>query len=145
MTTDRADVYIAVKTPDVVKVTELFQKNHFDFDVDEDVTGPFGSDESLTVFFFSEVKHANMERETALLLEHSIPFSLFHEEGSDFYYGWSHGRLTSEGTMTYTQYFGDGETVSISEVQKLLDQSESLDQARTAIRDLCQKQRYPDW
>ncbi len=77
MTTDRADVYIAVKTTDAVKVTELFQKNHFYFDVDENVTGPFGSDESLTVFFFSEVKHANMERETALLMEHSIPFSLF--------------------------------------------------------------------
>ena len=145
MSDNRPDVYIAVKTPDAAKVTELFQKNRFDFSVDEDVTGPFGSDETLTVFFFSEVKHANMEQETELLLKNTIPFSLFHEEGSDFYYGWSHGRVTAEGSMKYTQYFGDGETVSISEVQMLLDQSESLDQARTTVRDLCLEQSYPDW
>lgn len=144
MISNRADVYLAVKIPDAAKVEELFKQHRIEYS-DDETFGPFGSDGSLFVFFFSEVKHANMERETALLMEHSIPFSLFHEEGSDFYYGWSHGRLTPEGTMTYTQYFGDGENVSISEIQMLLDQSESLDQARTAIRDLCQKQRYPDW
>lgn len=102
-TTDRADVYIAVKTPDAAKVDDLFKQHRIDFSVDDDVTGPFGSDESLIVFFFSEVKHANMEQETALLMNNMIPFSMFHEEGNDFDSGWSHSRLMPDGTMSFTK------------------------------------------
>lgn len=145
MTTNRADVYIAVKTTDAAKVDELFKKNRFDFSVDEDVTGPFGSDETLTVFFFSEVKHANMEQETAVLLEHSIPFSLFHEEGSDFYYGWSHGRLNEDGSMSYTQYFGEGETLNITDIQSIMNNAETLEDAKKALQNMIAKQTYPDW
>lgn len=145
MTTNRADVYIAVKTTDAAKVDELFKKNRFDFSVDEDVTGPFGSDETLTVIFFSEVKHANMEQETAVLLEHSIPFSLFHEEGSDFYYGWSHGRLNEDGSMSYTQYFGEGETLNITDIQSIMNNAETLEDAKKALQNMIAKQTYPDW
>lgn len=144
-TTDRADVYIAVKTPDAAKVDELFKHHRIDFSVDDDVTGPFGSDESLTVFFFSEVKHANSEQEIALLMNNMIPYSLFHEEGNDFYSGWSHSRLKPDGTMSFTQYFGDGETVSLSEVQMLLNKADTLEQAKTAIDELIKGQSYPDW
>lgn len=145
MTTSRADVYISVKSTDAAKVDELFKKNRFDFSVDEDVTGPFGSDETLTVFFFSEVKHANMERETAVLLEHSIPFSLFHEEGIDFYYGWSHGRLNADGSMSYTQYFGEGDTLNISDIQNFMNNAETLEDAKKALENIIAKQTYPNW
>lgn len=144
-TTDRADVYIAVKTPDAAKVDDLFKQHRIDFSVDDDVTGPFGSDESLIVFFFSEVKHANMEQETALLMNNMIPFSMFHEEGNDFDSGWSHSRLMPDGTMSFTQYFGDGETVSISEVKMLLEEADTLEQAKKAFAELMQSQNYPDW
>ena len=145
MKNNRADVYIAVKTTDAAKVDELFKKNRFDFSVDEDVTGPFGSDETLTVFFFSEVKYANMEQETAVLLENAIPYSLFHEEGSDFYYGWSHGRLNEDGSMSYTQYFGEGDTLNVSDIQTILNNAETLEDAKNAIENMIAKQTYPNW
>lgn len=144
MSHNKPDVYIAVKKDNAEKVEALFLQHQIDFDED-DMCSPFGSDGSLYVFYFPSVKNANAEVQTALLLEHCVPFSLSHGAGSDFHYGWSHGRLNEDGSMSYTEYFGEGETLNISDIQNILNNSETLADAKEAVAKMIIGQTYPDW
>lgn len=144
MSHNKPDVYIAVKKDNAEKVEALFLQHQIDFDED-DMCSPFGSDGSLYVFYFPSVKNANAEVQTALLLEHCVPFSLFHDAGSDSHYGWSHGRLNEDGSMSYTEYSGEGETLNISDVQNILNNAETLENAKEAVAKMIIGQTYPDW
>lgn len=144
MTTDRVDVYIAVEHKDSAKTLQLFNNNDIHFEAD-DMCCPFSDDESLFVFYLRDVRQGDTDRETGLLLDNKVPFSLFHRAGSDFHYGWTHSRLQADGNMSFIQYFGDGESVFIQQMESLLDKATSLEEAKQLLKGISKEQSYPAW
>lgn len=47
--------------------------------------------------------------------------------------------------MSYTEYFGEGETLNISDIQNILNNSETLADAKEAVAKMIIGQTYPDW
>jgi hypothetical protein len=144
MSTNRVDVHIAVEHKNVEKTKQVFIDNKVTFG-DDDFCSPFSDDDAVFVFYLGGVRQGDTDHETGLLLNHKIPFSLFHGAGSDFHYGWTHSRLQSDGEMSFIQYFGDGESVSLSEIQTLLNNASSLDDAKLEVDKLVLIQNYPEW
>ena len=144
MSTDRVDVYIAVEHKNAEQTKQVFTDNKICFE-DDDSCSPFTDDDALFVFYLGGVKQGNTDHETGLLLNHKIPFSLFHGAGCDFHYGWIHSRPQEDGDMSFIQYFGEGESVSISEFQSILNNASSLDEVKLEFEKLTQKQNYPEW
>ena len=138
------ELYIAVQLHNEDNATKAL--SHYDRDHrEDDLCSPFSDEKNVRIYYYSSIEASEIEDITELLVTAKIPFKAFHSSSLEGEHGWIVGRLADDGSISTQDIIKDGEMIYIDDVNMILAQATSLEDAKQQIAALMKKQEVPIW
>lgn len=138
------DIELAVQAENKDKVIALFSENDIEFTDLQDGSSHIEG-ENLALFLLSNREYAEIDAESALLVEHGIQYSAFNYG----VYGEVDEQIRNmriqDGRFIFMTFDLDESKISYTDLQELIDTSKSLVELQSLIEQHRNKEKTLDW